>query len=89
LEVLRNFVDGRFADPVSDVVDPGHWRGLRADATSGPQDMAAALRVAGAAFDSWRGTAPAYALPLASASVALCMTYQKCLVLKNFHVNIT
>jgi hypothetical protein len=89
LEVLRNFVDRRFAEPVRDVADPGHRRELRADTTSGPQDADAALRVAGAAFDSWRGTAPAYTLTLASASAACCMNYRKCSVLKNFHVNIT
>jgi hypothetical protein len=84
LEVLRDFMDGRFTDPVGDVADPGHWRELRADTISGPQDVDAAPRMAAAAFGSWRGTAPADTLPLASASVAFCMSYRKCLALKTF-----
>jgi len=63
MEVLRNFVNGRFADAVSgvisDVVDPSSGEAYVQAPVSGPEDVDTALRAAAAAFETWRDTTPA------------------------------
>jgi betaine-aldehyde dehydrogenase len=60
---LRNFVNGQFSDAASgaasDVVDPSTGETYATAPVSGPADVDAALRVAAAAFGTWRDTTPA------------------------------
>lgn len=56
MEVLRNFVTGRFADSVSGGVNPGTGERSAQPPVFGPQDVDAALRVAATALESWRDT---------------------------------
>jgi betaine-aldehyde dehydrogenase len=60
---LRNFVNGQFADAVSDVVsdvvDPSTGQGYATAPVSGAADVDAALRAAAAAFETWRDATPA------------------------------
>jgi betaine-aldehyde dehydrogenase len=60
---LQNFVNGQFSDAASgaasDVVDPSTGDTYATAPVSGPADVDAALRVAAAAFGTWRDTTPA------------------------------
>jgi len=60
---LRNFVNGQFSDAASgaasEVVDPSTGDTYATAPVSGPADVDAALRVAAAAFGTWRDTTPA------------------------------
>ncbi len=63
MQVLRNFVNGQFADAVSgvmsDVVDPSTGETYARAPVSGPQDVDAALCAASAAMRGWRDSTPA------------------------------
>jgi betaine-aldehyde dehydrogenase len=60
---LRNFVNGQFADAVSDVVsdvvDPSTGEAYATAPVSGAADVDAALRAAAGAFETWRDATPA------------------------------
>jgi betaine-aldehyde dehydrogenase len=62
-QVLANFVGGAYRPAqdgrTSDVVDPSTGEIYLQAPVSGPADVDAALRVAAAAFETWRDTAPA------------------------------
>jgi betaine-aldehyde dehydrogenase len=63
LQELRNFVNGKLVPArtgaTSDVVDPSTGAAYARAPVSGPEDVAAALRSAAAAFETWRDTTPA------------------------------
>jgi betaine-aldehyde dehydrogenase len=60
---LRNFIDGRFVDPVDgrteDVLDPSTGAATATAPVSGPADVDRAVAAARAAFESWSRTTPA------------------------------
>jgi betaine-aldehyde dehydrogenase len=62
-QVLANFVGGEYVPAqdgrTSDVVDPSIGAPYLRAPVSGPADVDAALRIAAAAFDTWRDTTPA------------------------------
>src|SRR5215469_9582427 len=62
-EVLANFVGGEYVAPLdgrtSDVIDPSTGETYLRAPVSGPADVAAALRTAAQAFETWRHTTPA------------------------------
>ena len=62
-QVLANFVGGAYRPAqdgrTSDVVDPSTGEIYLQAPVSGPADVDAALRVAAAAFETWRDTTPA------------------------------
>ncbi len=63
MTVLRNFVNGQFADTasdaVSDVIDPSTGEAYAQAPLSSEADVDAALRAAAAAFETWRDSTPA------------------------------
>jgi betaine-aldehyde dehydrogenase len=60
--VLRNFVDGGYADPVSqvrsDIVNPASGRVVASAPVSSQADVDGAYAAAARAFESWRDTTP-------------------------------
>jgi betaine-aldehyde dehydrogenase len=63
LQELRNFVNGKHVPTrtgaTSEVVDPSTGEAYASAPVSGPEDVAAALQAAAAAFETWRDTTPA------------------------------
>jgi betaine-aldehyde dehydrogenase len=63
VRVLRNFVDGEYVEAVSgafsDVIDPSTGQVVARAPISGAEDVDAAYRAAGRAFDTWRDSTPA------------------------------
>ncbi|GAB7048282.1 gamma-aminobutyraldehyde dehydrogenase [Catenuloplanes indicus] len=63
MQVLRNFVNGKYADPAdgrwSDLIDPATGEVFAQAPVSGERDVDAAMSAAATAFESWRDTTPA------------------------------
>jgi len=62
MQVLRNFVDGRYGEPTdggyADLVDPSTGEVFARAPVSGPAEVDRAMRAAQAAFETWRDTTP-------------------------------
>ncbi|MBE1580048.1 gamma-aminobutyraldehyde dehydrogenase [Amycolatopsis roodepoortensis] len=63
MQQLKHFIGGEYSGSasgqVADVVDPVTGRPYRTAAVAGPEDVDRALKVAAAAFETWRDTTPA------------------------------
>jgi betaine-aldehyde dehydrogenase len=59
---VQNFIDGKLADALSgrrsELIDPSTGEVFGTAPVSGPEDVDAAYRAAGKAFESWRDTTP-------------------------------